>query len=451
MTFPGTPVFWVRLFIPLTNASRNTSSPITAMNATAVIRLVFHRTRTLRRLYASGTLPMVSRMSRSKRVHGQHDERPVLDHGRRQLLVQRGLHELLHVGGDIAGDLLLPLLLRLGHDERRPGAGMKDRATTANDPFSASGSRVTASTETARRVNSTTSPATSANTRVSVRRSHDRLSDTASVSTDSCGTRAGNASSRRGQRQQRQPEDDGGAEQPEHRPPEHHPEADDPAVALEVAAVVGLAPQLHQRDRPAARSPGRTWRAGPAGSGPGSPPPVRMTVPTKTAMRGRKTARLTAPDSMNRANDHVSRSPGDDGSIVPESAEPVENQATINCVVSPVKTWRHQLIASSSRPTDAGAVGRASIPVRAVRRTPRVSPPDTLSPLSPLGRGVGGEGSGWWKLAAPLTPYPSPQRGEGATAVTPPGRTPRTPSPCGRSTTAAPPRPARPASPRIGP
>ena len=36
------------------------------MNATAVIRLVFQRTRTLRRLYASGTLPMVSRMSRSE-------------------------------------------------------------------------------------------------------------------------------------------------------------------------------------------------------------------------------------------------------------------------------------------------------------------------------------------------------------------------------------------------
>ena len=68
------------------------------------------------------------------------------------------------------------------------------RATTANDPFSGSGNRVTSSTDAASRVNNTTSPATTANARVSVRRVQDRLSETVSRRTDSCGTRAGNAS-----------------------------------------------------------------------------------------------------------------------------------------------------------------------------------------------------------------------------------------------------------------
>ena len=64
-TLPGTPVFSVRLFMPLTNASRNVRSATTEAKATAVIRFVFHRTRTLRRLYTSGTLPIRNSSSRS--------------------------------------------------------------------------------------------------------------------------------------------------------------------------------------------------------------------------------------------------------------------------------------------------------------------------------------------------------------------------------------------------
>ena len=74
------------------------------------------------------------------------------------------------------------------------GAGSSVRATTAKCPRAGSGSRLTISTDAASKVTSMTSPANTANSRCPVRVSHD-CRPTASVSTDSCGTSAGKASS----------------------------------------------------------------------------------------------------------------------------------------------------------------------------------------------------------------------------------------------------------------
>jgi hypothetical protein len=192
-TFPGTPVLAVRLFMPLTNASKKTMRPMTAVNANAVMRFVFQRTRTLRRLYASGTLPSDNRTIRStpymtRMTNGQCST--IAGGTFSWSGVFRNSRTLSGIFASASSRFFSVWPRKLA------GAGRKNRATTANEPFSGNGMRVTTSTDTARSAIKTTRPDTIAKRRVSVRRSHVCRSDTVSLRTDSCGTRAGKARSR---------------------------------------------------------------------------------------------------------------------------------------------------------------------------------------------------------------------------------------------------------------